>query len=138
MSRKYRHRLPFSTLADAQAANFVLFEGEVWTEKHATTGRSTGRRKVGDGVETPTGSGIAVGTAFNDLPFEPPAPGLAYVHNQSLASLVWTINHNLGYVPSVELFDAGSQEFDAEVSHPTVNQAVISLTIATSGFARLV
>ncbi len=69
----YRHRLPFSTLAEAQAANPILFEGERWTEKDPVTGRSTGRQKVGDGVETPPGSGIAVGTAFNDLPFEPSA-----------------------------------------------------------------
>ena len=71
MSNKYRFRQAFSTLAEAQADNRVLFEGERWTEKDPATGRSTGRQKVGDGVETPPGSGIAVGTAFNDLPFEP-------------------------------------------------------------------
>jgi len=57
----------FATLAAVAAANPVLLEGEVWIEKNASTGRSTGRRKVGDGVlvgETITG------TAFNDLPFE--------------------------------------------------------------------
>ena len=62
----------FATLATVAAANPVLLEGEVWIEKDASTGRSTGRRKVGDGVlvgETITG------TAFNDLPFEPSAGG---------------------------------------------------------------
>jgi len=61
----------FATLAAAAAANPVLLEGEVWIEKNASTGRSTARRKVGDGVlvgETITG------TPFNDLPFEP-TPG---------------------------------------------------------------
>jgi hypothetical protein len=72
----------------------------------------------------------------------PPGPpgaggGTAYVHNQDSASFVWTINHNLGYKPSVELFDSGSQEFNADVSHPTVNQTVVNLTVPTSGFARL-
>ena len=62
----YRHRLPFSTLAVAEAENPILKEGEVWTEKHATTGFSTGRRKVGDGV-----------TEFEDLPFEPAASSTA-------------------------------------------------------------
>lgn len=58
----YRIRTYFSTLADATADNYVLREGELWTEKNASTGQSTGRRKVGDGV-----------TAFVDLLFEPAA-----------------------------------------------------------------
>lgn len=62
----------FSTLAVITATNPILLEGEVWTEKDASTGRSTGRRKVGDGVVA--GDAIT-GTAFNDLPFEPTAPG---------------------------------------------------------------
>jgi len=62
----------FSTLAAITATNPILLEGEVWIEKDAATGRSTGRRKVGDGVVS--GSTIA-GTAFNDLPFEPGGGG---------------------------------------------------------------
>jgi tRNA A58 N-methylase Trm61 len=61
----------------------------------------------------------------------------AFVHNQPSPSATWTINHNLGYRPSVELIDAGSQEFNADVTHPTVNQAVINLSVATAGLARL-
>ena len=62
----------FATLAAAAAANPVLLEGEVWIEKNASTGRSTGRRKVGDGVLV---GEVITGTAFNDLPFEPSAGG---------------------------------------------------------------
>jgi hypothetical protein len=62
----------FSTLVAITATNPILLEGEVWIEKNAATGRSTGRRKVGDGVVS--GSTIA-GTAFNDLPFEPGGGG---------------------------------------------------------------
>jgi len=63
----------FSTLAAITATNPILLEGEVWTEKDASTGRSTGRRKVGDGV---IGAGdVITGTAFNSLPFEPTAGG---------------------------------------------------------------
>lgn len=65
------------------------------------------------------------------------AASAAYVHDQVSPSATWIINHNLGFRPSVELFDAGSQEFDGEISHPTVNQVVVSLTTAVSGFARL-
>ncbi len=62
----------FATLAVVAAANPVLLEGESWIEKDASTGRSTGRRKVGDGVLV---GEVITGTAFNDLPFEPSAGG---------------------------------------------------------------
>lgn len=64
-AKVYRVRLLFSTLTVAEAENPVLLEGEVWTEKDASTGHSTGRRKVGDGV-----------TAFTSLPFEPSAASI--------------------------------------------------------------
>jgi hypothetical protein len=63
--------------------------------------------------------------------------GAAYVFTQSSAATTWTINHNLGHVPSVEVFDSGSQEVDADVSHPSVNQTVIVFSVPLSGFARL-
>ena len=63
--------------------------------------------------------------------------GAAYVFTQSSAATTWTINHNLGHVPSVEVFDSGSQEVDADVSHPSVNQTVILFSVPLSGFARL-
>lgn len=63
--------------------------------------------------------------------------GTAYIHNQPVAATTWTINHNLGHVPSVEVFDSGSQEVDADVSHPNVNQTVIVFSVPLAGFARL-
>jgi len=62
----------------------------------------------------------------------------AYVHQQLTPAATWTINHGLGYRPSVELLDSGSQEIDAEIAHPTVNQTVITLNPATAGLARLI
>lgn len=67
----------------------------------------------------------------------PGPPGIAYVFTQASVSAVWTINHNLGYRPSVELLDTGSQEIDGEISHPSVNQTVVILNPATAGTARL-
>lgn len=64
--------------------------------------------------------------------------GAAYVFTQSTPAATWTINHNLGHVPSVELFDSGSQEIEAEVSHPSVNTAVIVFAVPIAGFARLI
>lgn len=63
--------------------------------------------------------------------------GAAYVFTQSSPASTWTINHNLGFVPSVEVFDSGSQEVEADVSHPTLNQTVIVFSVPLAGFARL-
>lgn len=67
-----------------------------------------------------------------------PAGGSAFVYQQAAPAATWTINHNLGYKPSVELLDAGSQEIDGEVAHPTDNQTVVTLNPASAGLARLI
>lgn len=63
--------------------------------------------------------------------------GAAYVWTQSTPASTWTIAHNLGYVPSVEIFDSGSQEIEADVSHPSVNVTTILFSLPIAGFARL-
>ena len=78
-------------------------------------------------------------TATTEGPQGPPgAAAQGYVHNQLSASSAWTINHNLGYYPTVEVFDSGSQEVDADVSHPSTNQTAIVFSIPLAGFARLI
>jgi len=67
-----------------------------------------------------------------------PAGGAAFVYQQVSPATIWTINHNLGYKPSVELLDSGSQEIDGEVSHPSDNQTVVTLNPASAGSARLI
>lgn len=62
----------------------------------------------------------------------------AYVHLQLAANATWTINHNLGYRPSVELLNTGSQEIEGDVVHTSVNQTVVSFSGAVAGQARLV
>jgi len=64
--------------------------------------------------------------------------GTAFVFTQSTVATTWTINHNLGHIPSVEVFDSGSQEIEADVSHPDINQTLILFTVPTTGFARLI
>lgn len=61
----------------------------------------------------------------------------AFIHTQSVAATTWTINHNLGFKPSVELFDSSSQEIDASIVHTSNNQIIVTLTVAITGFARL-
>lgn len=64
-------------------------------------------------------------------------PVTGFIHLQSAPASTWTINHNLGYRPAVEILDSGGQEIEANVSHPTANQAVVQLNPATAGIARL-
>ena len=61
-----------STFAQATAQNFILLEGEKWWEVDATN-QTTGRSKTGkDGRVV---NDVIVGTAFNDLPFDPTGTG---------------------------------------------------------------
>lgn len=64
--------------------------------------------------------------------------GTAFVFTQSTPAATWIINHNLGFIPSVELFNNGSQEIDGDVVHTSVNQTVVNFTGPVAGFARLV
>lgn len=72
-------------------------------------------------------------------PEGPPGPaGTSYAHNQSSASSTWTINHNLGYNPVIQLFTVGGVEFDAQVTNVSINQAVVSLVTPLAGQARCI
>lgn len=66
------------------------------------------------------------------------ANAAAYVHQQLTASASWTINHNLGYKPSVELLNTGSQEIEGDVVHTNVNQTLVAFSGAVAGQARLI
>jgi hypothetical protein len=85
--------------------------------------------EVGNGTQGPAGPAGPVG---------PAGVGTFYVHTQASAATTWTINHNLGYRPTVELLDSGSQEIDGDIAHPTVNQTIVTLNPATAGLARLI
>lgn len=60
-----------------------------------------------------------------------------YVHTQATAASVWTIAHNLGFKPSVELMNAASHEIDGDVVHLSDNVCQVLFTLEVSGFARL-
>jgi hypothetical protein len=69
----------------------------------------------------PGASGVGAGTTF-DFP---------------AAATSWTINHNFGLRPAVELIDSGGREIEAEVVHTSLNQTVVYFVSPTSGQARL-
>lgn len=71
-------------------------------------------------------------------PAGPAGPaGVAVDYIQSAPSDTWTINHNLGFNPSVELLTTGGAEFEANVVHTSVNQTVVYIAMPLAGKARL-
>lgn len=62
----------------------------------------------------------------------------SYVHLQPTPSSQWTINHNLGFKPTVELLNSASQEMDADVIHASNNQVLVIFNLPVSGLARLI
>lgn len=64
-------------------------------------------------------------------------PGSSYTHTQSTPASTWIINHTLGHVPSVELYDASGNIFFSDVvaSSTTVT---VTFPSPTSGMAILV
>lgn len=71
-------------------------------------------------------------------------PGLSgadlstYIHTQVNPAITWTINHNLGIKPSVELLNTGSQEIEGDVIHTSTNQVIVQFTSPIAGTARLI
>lgn len=63
--------------------------------------------------------------------------GVAFIHQQWVASAIWTINHNLGLRPTVSILDAGGNEVEADVLHMSANQLLIRFAIPVAGLARL-
>lgn len=58
-----------------------------------------------------------------------------YRHDQGVAASLWTVNHNLGLNPNVQVFSVGGMEMWAEVLHTSVNQTLITFDSNVSGFA---
>ena len=93
---------------------------------------------VTDGDNSTTVVTVPITNTVTATTVGPQGPaGVGYLHQQTSSSTTWVINHNLGFRPAVELFDSGSQEIDGDVAHPSVNQAIITLSPATTGTARL-
>ena len=67
----------------------------------------------------------------------PGAAGAAgYNHTQASASATWTIAHNLGFRPSVQVRNSAGQVIVAAVEDVSVNVVQVSLTSALAGTAR--
>jgi hypothetical protein len=111
---------------------------ENWTEVNPTLARGeigveidTNKMKIGTGI-----------TAWDDLPYmgidaQELIPLLSYTHNQTSANTVWTINHGLGYRPSVTIFDNTATEVEGAITHVDNNNVSLEFSIAITGTAYL-
>lgn len=54
--------------------------------------------------------------------------------NQLTPASLWTINHNLGYRPQVQVFSVGGLRIEADIQHISVNQYQITFVQPVAGF----
>lgn len=73
----------------------------------------------GGSVSPPPGGG-PVATAFYD-------------HTQTSPSVLWVVNHNLGYKPSATVLSPGGVEVIATIEHQSVNQLRVSFAVPQTG-----
>lgn len=60
-----------------------------------------------------------------------------FVYTQSIASDSWTITHNLGKYPAVNIIDSANSNIIGSVTYNSLNQITISFAGDTSGTATL-
>jgi len=65
-------------------------------------------------------------------------PGLSgsfYEHQQSAASVTWTINHNFGRHASVSLYTTGGAQLIGQVTNINANQSIAAFDTPIAGYA---
>lgn len=58
-----------------------------------------------------------------------------YQHTQAVPAAVWTVNHNLGKIPSITIMDSSGNVVEGDVQNVNVNQAILQFSGAFSGIA---
>ena len=62
---------------------------------------------------------------------------MTYVHNQSTASNLWIITHNLGYFPNIDITDSAGTSVIGDYQHVDVNTITATFTFPFAGKAYL-
>lgn len=58
-----------------------------------------------------------------------------YLHTQGSASVEWTVNHNKGFKPVLQILSVGGVVVEADISHITDNQTKVFFAAPYSGYA---
>lgn len=61
----------------------------------------------------------------------------AYIHNQGTPATSWTITHNLGKYPNVNIVDSANTDVIGEIVYDSLNQITVTFSAAFSGKAYL-
>lgn len=64
-------------------------------------------------------------------------PLVSYKHTQSAVSNLWTINHNLKFMPNVTVFNSADGMVEGNVIHTSLTSLYIEFSAAFSGYAVL-
>jgi hypothetical protein len=62
---------------------------------------------------------------------------ISYRHEQQSALSTWTINHNLGFKPNVNISDYGGNNVECDIEQVSTNQMVLLFAEPISGYAYL-
>jgi hypothetical protein len=62
---------------------------------------------------------------------------LSYVHDQSSAAAVWTINHGLQFIPSITVVDSSGNVVEGSYNYPDENTVIVTFSSAFAGKAYL-
>lgn len=89
------------------------------------------------GFKTPTGTASQILLANGTVGSISAVSDSHYEHNQTSASALWNITHNLGKFPSVTVVDSGNSVVVGEVEHITNNTLRILFRASFSGKAYL-
>jgi hypothetical protein len=84
------------------------------------------------GPQGPQGPSIT-----NEQLLEVVIPAVSYKHMQNSMSNVWTINHNLKFLPNVTTFDSAGTMVEGDIIHISINSLTIEFSEAISGNAIL-
>lgn len=65
-------------------------------------------------------------------------PGQTFVYDQSIASDVWSIPHNLGVYPAVTVIDSAGSLIEGDVRYDNNNHVTLMFSAAFAGIASLI
>lgn len=61
----------------------------------------------------------------------------SYIHNQGVPAISWTITHNLGKYPNINIVDSANADVIGEIVYDSLNQLTVTFSAAFSGKAYL-
>jgi hypothetical protein len=120
---KATQMLPFSLNVGSNTA-FIISDGT--SSDNIVTGETL--------LVASANSALAITVSANTLTFNVKS---GYVFTQGTPASVWTINHNLGKFPSINVVDESNDEVVGDVNYTNNNQIVVTFSASFSGKAFL-